>query len=191
MNSSPHRCLTIFAFIFLVLLAGPRAHAVVLWSHADAITVHENGAGTDLLGGAVKRNAKDGDALYFKFRVDPLSDVSKEEYYAGFQLFEDDTEKLGVGNSLKAWAYSAFNTEETGENNRVFGDLEGQNDQSALRKYPHRWLHAGHGLLRAPVRHRPQWSRCVGGVAGGDGGVSSGRTTSMVGLTCGSANGRR
>ncbi len=80
--------------------------------------------GKDILGGAVKRNAKDGDALYFKFRVNPLSDVSKEEYYAGFQLYEDDTERLGVGNSLKAWAYSAFNTEETGENNTVFGDLD-------------------------------------------------------------------
>ena len=115
---------TAFAFIIAALAFCPPAKAVILWSHADAVTVHENGAGTDILGGAVKRTAKDGDALYFKFRVNPLSDVSKEEYYAGFQLFENDAEKLGVGNSLKAWAYSAFNTEETGENNRVFGDLD-------------------------------------------------------------------
>ena len=100
------------------------ASAVILWSHADAMTVHENGNGTDILGGAVRRNLKDSDALFFKFRVNPLSDVSKEEYFAGFQLYDNDTERLGVGNSLKAWAYSAFNTEETGENNRVFGDLD-------------------------------------------------------------------
>ena len=50
--------------------------------------------------------------------------MSKEEYSAGFQLYENDTERLGVGNSLKAWAYSAFNTEETGENNKVAGDLD-------------------------------------------------------------------
>lgn len=124
MNSARLRFLTILAFIFLATLTCPHTRAAILWNHTDAVTVHENGAGTDILGGAVKRNAKDGDALYFKFRVNPLSDVSKEEYYAGFQLFENGAEKLGVGNSLKAWAYSAFNTQDTGENNTVFGDLD-------------------------------------------------------------------
>jgi signal transduction histidine kinase len=100
------------------------ARANILWSLPEPVTVHESGMGKDILGGAVRRSARDSDALYFKFRVNPLSDVSKEEYFAGFQLFEGDTERLGVGNSFKAWAYSAFNTEETGENNTVFGDLD-------------------------------------------------------------------
>jgi signal transduction histidine kinase len=56
--------------------------------------------------------------------VDPLSDVSKEEYFAAFELFENDTEHLAVGNSPKAWAYSAFNTSETGAANKVAGDVD-------------------------------------------------------------------
>jgi signal transduction histidine kinase len=115
---------TVFAFIFSTLLLCPPARAVVLWSRTGPDTVANNGAGKDILGGALKRTAKDSGALYFKFRVNPVSDVSKEEYYAGFQLFEGDTERLGVGNSQKAWAYSAFNTEETGEYNKVFGDTD-------------------------------------------------------------------
>ena len=118
------RCGVLFALILFVMIPGPTARAEILWTSSGPVTVHENGAGKDILGGTVKRGPRDGDALYFKFRVNPLSDVSKEEYYAGFQLFEDDTERLGVGNSLKAWAYSAFNTEDTGENNKVFGDID-------------------------------------------------------------------
>ena len=114
----------------LILLAGlgltmaQRASAVILWSDLGATLVHENGEGTDILGGAVRRDETASDTLYFKFHVDPLSDVSTEEYSAGFQLFEHGEERLGVGNSLKAWAYSAFNTAETGLSNRVFGDLD-------------------------------------------------------------------
>lgn len=124
MKSFRLRFLTVIALIFLPVLFSQTARAVVLWSLPGPITVHENGAGTDILNGAVKRTIKDSGALYFKFRVNPLSDVAKEEYYAGFQLFEGDEERLGVGNSLKAWAYSAFNTEDTGEYNKVFGDFD-------------------------------------------------------------------
>ena len=113
-----------YLVILTLFLFCRTASATILWSQTEPVTIHENGAGTDILGGAVARTDKASDALYFKFRVNPLSDVSKEEYSAGFQLYENDTERLGVGNSLKAWAYSAFNTEETGENNKVAGDLD-------------------------------------------------------------------
>src|SRR5204862_5997553 len=53
-----------------------------------------------------------------------LSDVSTEEYFAAFQLYEGDRERVGIGNSMKAWAYSAFNTTNTGEFNKVFGDVD-------------------------------------------------------------------
>ena len=33
----------------------------------------------------------------------PISDVASEPYFAGFQLFEGDEERLGVGNALEAW----------------------------------------------------------------------------------------
>lgn len=98
--------------------------AVVLWSDLGQTLAHENGAGNDILGGAVKRDGDANDTLYFKFHVDPLSDVGTEEYFAGFQLYEGDAERLGVGNSLKAWAYSAFNAAETGPSNKVSGDFD-------------------------------------------------------------------
>lgn len=100
------------------------ANAVVLWSDLGATLVHETGTGSDILGGALKRDDAANDTLYFKFHVDPLSDVGTEEYFAGFQLYEGDTERLAVGNSLKAYAYSAFNTATNGEFNKVFGDVD-------------------------------------------------------------------
>ena len=89
-----------------------------------ATLVHETGAGSDILGGALKRDDTSNDTLYFKFHVDPLSDVGTEEYFAAFQLYEGEAERLGVGNSLKAWAYSAFNTAQTGPSNNVSGDFD-------------------------------------------------------------------
>lgn len=93
--------LPVLAFTF-------QAYAVVLWSNFDPIFVNTNGLGTDLLGGAVKRDETAKDTLYFKFRVDPISDETTEPYFAAFELFEDDTARLGIGNALDAWAYSVF-----------------------------------------------------------------------------------
>ena len=108
------------------------SRAVILWSDLGATLVHETGAGSsfltgsamDILGGAVKEDDTSTNALYFKFHVDPLSDVNTEEYFAALQLYDGDTERLAVGNSLKAWAYSAFNTDQTGDANKVFGDMD-------------------------------------------------------------------
>lgn len=111
------------AWLGLMALVTP-ARAAILWSDPKPKLVHETGPGVDILRGAVKRDDTSSDTLYFKFHVDPLSDVSSEEYSAGFQLFAGDKERLGVGNSLKAWAYSAFNTAETGTNNQVAGDMD-------------------------------------------------------------------
>jgi signal transduction histidine kinase/ligand-binding sensor domain-containing protein len=80
----------------------------VLWSDLGGTLAYETGDGTDILGGAVKRDDSAADALYFKFHVDPLSDASTEEYFAAFELYEGGDERFGVGNALKAWAYSAF-----------------------------------------------------------------------------------
>ncbi len=105
------------------------ASAVVLWSDLGATLAHETGAGSDILGGALKRDDSSTNTLYFKFHLDPLSDAGTEEYFAAFQLYEGDVERLGVGNSLKAWAYSAFNTTTNGEFNKVFGDLDLRSSQ--------------------------------------------------------------
>jgi ligand-binding sensor domain-containing protein/signal transduction histidine kinase len=94
--------------LMLGLIFAMQAQAVVLWGHYDTLAVNENGGGADILGGAVKRDNTANDTLYFKFRVEPISDVTTKPYFAGLELFEDDTERLGVGNALDAWAYSVF-----------------------------------------------------------------------------------
>lgn len=102
-----------------------QANAVILWNDPDTTLVHDNGAGTDILGGALKRDDTANDTLYFKFHVDPLSDTSNEEYFAGFELYEGDVERLGIGNALKAWAYSAyFHADETGASNDLAGYID-------------------------------------------------------------------
>src|SRR5262245_17761747 len=116
----------------LVLSGTLRTPAVILWSDLGATLAHDTGAGSsfltgsamDILGGAVKQDDTSTNTLYFKFHMDPLSDVNTEEYFAALQLYDGDTERLAVGNSLKAWAYSAFNTDQTGEANKVFGDID-------------------------------------------------------------------
>lgn len=96
--------------------------AAILWRDADARVIHNTPFGTDILGGKVSRDDTANDALYFKFRVNPLSDVATEEYYAAFQLCEGETYRLAVGNAPEAWGYSAFNTTETGELNKRPGE---------------------------------------------------------------------
>ena len=110
--------------VVAVLLGGISSlHAAVLWSDADARVVHHSGDGYDILGDKVKRDDAANDTLYFKFHVDPLSDVGTEEYFAGFQLYEGAEPRLGVGNAPEAWGYSAFNTSEIGPSNKLAGEF--------------------------------------------------------------------
>jgi len=97
----------------LLFAGGLKLPAAVLWSDPDPRVIHKTPDGSDLLGGAVHRDDTANDALYFKFQVDPLSDLASEPYFAGFQLFEGNEPRLGVGNAPEAWGYSAFNTAET------------------------------------------------------------------------------
>lgn len=99
------------------------AHAKILWSESAPRTVQYTGKGQDILGGVVARSQTNNDTLYFKFHVDPLSDEGAEPYFAGFQLFEGTEERLGLGNALEAWGYSAFNTSETGPSNAIAGEF--------------------------------------------------------------------
>lgn len=93
--------------------AGLLAQATILWSDPDARVIHKTPIGSDLLGGAVHRDDTANDALYFKFQVDPLSDVASEPYYAGFRLFQGEDGRLAIGNAPEAWGYSAYSTSET------------------------------------------------------------------------------
>jgi signal transduction histidine kinase len=110
--------------LMAALGAARPAGATILWQDPGPRLAHNTGPGTDILHGAVRRDDSASDTLYFRFHVDPLSDVSDEEYYAGFQLFETNAYRLAVGNAPAAWAYSAFYTSETGPSNKVAGDYD-------------------------------------------------------------------
>ncbi|MGH7978226.1 MAG: sensor histidine kinase, partial [Limisphaerales bacterium] len=107
------------------------SRAVLLWSDLGNTQVHETGIGTDILGGVLQRDDSSTGTLYFKFHVDPVSDANTELYSAAFQLFEGKHERLAIGNALNAWAYSAFNTGETGPSNQVveYIDLNSSNPE--------------------------------------------------------------
>src|ERR1700741_1001225 len=70
------------AVLMPMLMAALQTHAVVLWSNYDPIFVNTNGPGTDLLGGAVKRDDTANDTLYFKVHIEPISDETTEPYFA-------------------------------------------------------------------------------------------------------------
>src|SRR5258708_4616770 len=95
------------------------SEAVVLWSDLGATQVRDTGPGVDILGGVLRRDDSAKDALYFKFHVEPLSDATKEEYFATFQLFETNSERLAVGNALRAWAYSVIPHAQAADSNRT------------------------------------------------------------------------
>ncbi|HEY4415684.1 MAG TPA: sensor histidine kinase [Verrucomicrobiae bacterium] len=114
------------AMVALVLGAmffPPSARATILWTDEDARIVRNTGGGEDNLGGKVKRDDRASDVLYFKFHVNPISDVASEPYFAGFQLYAGEEAHLGVGNAEEAWGYSAFNTFEIGPSNKVAGEF--------------------------------------------------------------------
>src|SRR5665213_3226604 len=110
-------------FWLMALLGIFPARAAILWHDDGARLIHNTMDGMDILGGAVKRDDSASDALYFKFRVNPLSDVASEPYFSGFQLFEGNEPRLGVGNAEEAWGYSAFNTAEMGPLNQLPGEF--------------------------------------------------------------------
>ena len=96
----------------MLLAATLPTPAAILWSDPDARVIHNTPGGSDILGGAVRRDDTASDALYFKFHVDLLSDAASD-YYAAFQLFQGETSRLALGNAPEAWGYSAFFTSET------------------------------------------------------------------------------
>lgn len=123
------------------------SQAVLLWSDLGTTQVHDTGPGNDILGGVLKRDDNSTDTLYFKFHVDPISDANTELYFAGFQLFEGNHERLAVGNALNAFAYSAFGTGPTGPSNQVaeYYDLKTSHPDSSGNGtfYKYELVHSG------------------------------------------------
>jgi signal transduction histidine kinase len=88
-------------------------HGTILWEHPESVLILQNGAGEDILRGAIKpQDTNSGSTLYFRFRIDPIADSAAKsiaDYEAGFVLVENGEEHLGLGNSRGAWAYCAMN----------------------------------------------------------------------------------
>ncbi|HZI31437.1 MAG TPA: histidine kinase, partial [Candidatus Binatia bacterium] len=123
-----------FAFAAWLLLSGLCPFAAwgkMLWNDPASRVIHATPEGSDILDGAVKRDDTASDVLYFKFHVDPLSDAANEPYYALFQLSENGTNRLGIGNALEAWGYSAAYAAERGPFNKEADDGEEFNLHSA------------------------------------------------------------
>jgi signal transduction histidine kinase len=119
--------------LFLAAMLGVPARGKILWSDPASRVIHATPGGTDILGGAVKRDDKASDVLYFKFHVDPLSDTADEHYYALFQLCETNHYRLGMGNAFEAWGYSAAYAAEIGPSNKVDGDAAFDADEFNLK----------------------------------------------------------
>ena len=116
------------AVVVVSLLAVMPVRAAILWSDPTVRLAHNTGAGEDILHGAVRPQGRNSDnRLYFKVRVDPLSDFGTKKmpqntYLAGLALYEKNTEHLGIGNALVAWGYSAFNVSGKGPANQTPGE---------------------------------------------------------------------
>jgi signal transduction histidine kinase len=93
------------------------ARAAILWSDPGPVTIRTNGAGKDILHGAIKpQDANSSSTIYFRFRLDPISDAATKslgDFEAGMVFVEKGHENLGMGNSLSAWAYCAMNVPES------------------------------------------------------------------------------
>src|SRR5947209_7610976 len=94
---SKPRLLALFAIAASGVMPASSLNAVVLWNEPESSLAHQNGAGRDILAGALKRDDSANDTLYFKFQVTPISDKDTEDYFAAFELFEGDSERLGIG----------------------------------------------------------------------------------------------
>ena len=131
----PRTIATLVLISWVAILSSP-APAVILWSEPNGRLVHSTGLGVDILGGKVRRTGTNIDALYFKFHVDPLSDAGSEPYSAGFQLFEGNQQRLGVGNAQEAWGYSAFNTSEVGPSNQISAEFTDNCEYNLQSSHP-------------------------------------------------------
>jgi ligand-binding sensor domain-containing protein len=116
-----------------VFLASASCPGDIIWSDLGATLAHETGPGADILGGSVKRDDTATDTLYFKLHVNPISDAGTEPYFAAFELYEGEAERLAVGNALQAWAYGAFNVSEVGKTN--FNVFETGRTNNATAEY--------------------------------------------------------
>ena len=116
------RLAAILALTFLLGIFSLSVRAEILWRDAASRVIHATPDGSDILGHQVQRDDRASDVLFFKVHIDPLSDAANEPYYALFQLVATNTLRLGIGNALESWGYSAAGASETGPFNKIPGE---------------------------------------------------------------------
>ena len=129
LKSEHSRAVIILALMVCAVIFCSSARAVILWSDLPSRVIHTTPM--TILDGEIKRDDKASDALYFKFHVDPLSDPYDEPYFALFQLVQTNQMRLGIGNALEAWGYSAAFAAENGPDNKPSSDSGEFNLRSA------------------------------------------------------------
>ena len=96
--------------VFLSFLT-PTAFAGVLASHREPVRATNSDIEV-FRGELASRDNTGAGTLYFKFRVNPLSDTLQKaegrKFLAGMLFCQNERENLGVGNDRFTWAYSAF-----------------------------------------------------------------------------------
>jgi len=128
------------------------ARAAILWSDPGSRVIHVSPM--EILSDKIKRDDKANDALYFKFRVDPLSDPADEPYYALFQLVESNQMRLGMGNAQEAWGYSAAYTSETGPSNKV--NISDSGEYNLNSSHPEAWTNGQTRPYELPSHDHPR-----------------------------------
>lgn len=112
-NADQNRAVKRILLAGILLAFSLSTQAAILWSEPGPVTVRTNGAGEDILHGAIKpQDSNSSSTIYFRFRVDPISDAATKsiaDFEAGMVFVEKGREHLGMGNSLGAWAYCAMN----------------------------------------------------------------------------------
>jgi signal transduction histidine kinase len=149
-----HRLRLLAGLVLGVLLASWPARGTILWSHPETIQVCNNGAGVDILHGAIAPQDSNAQrTLYFRIRVDPVADSvikSIGPLEAGFMFVEKGQEHLGIGNSLGAWAYCAMNVP---KNKKGYEDFN-----SATPEPTHNWEYMRAGVpkyIAFKIAYRP------------------------------------
>lgn len=104
--------ITVPVLALMLLVITLPARGTTLWSHPGTVLVCDNGNGEDILHGAIQpQTTNSSGTLYFRIKVDPISDTAAKvinKFEAGFMLVAHGHENLGIGNADGAMAYSAL-----------------------------------------------------------------------------------
>lgn len=106
----------------------PPASARILWSDPVWRFIHGTNQVLSLEGSGLEpQDDSSSRTLYLRFSIDPESDGFSDfaaRYEAGWVFTQNGVERLGLGNALLAWGYSAFHAIQPDTNNHGPGEVD-------------------------------------------------------------------